>query len=230
MSENNLCPCCGRHCDLSSPKCERGKEYISTGIIPERKHEHKRPDKANHAAHYEALDTDSKLIMNLRDLGHMNRFHFEGKGSQKRILTILNEVGIITQRELTERIGVQPGSASEVIAKLEDAGLIERTQSTTDRRTTDIQLTEAGKIQAEEAECQRKERHQEMFSCLTPEEKEMFLTLLEKVSSDWKHRYRENKAAFDKSEENDDHGRHGHHHGHHDHHHDSHGHHNGPHH
>lgn len=210
MSDNNLCPCCGRHCELSSPRCERGKEYISTGIIPEQKHEHKRPDKANRNAHYKALDTDSKLIMNLRDLGHMNRFHFEGKGSQKRILTLLNEVGMITQRELTERIGVQPGSASEVISKLEDAGLIIRTQSTTDRRTTDIQLTEAGKIQAEEAVQQRKERHQEMFSCLSTEEKEIFLSLLERVNSDWEHRYHESKSAFERSEHHDEHGHHGH--------------------
>ena len=213
MSENNFCPCCGRHCDLSSPRCERGKEYISTGIIPERKHEHKRPDKANRVTHYETLDIDNKLIMNLRDLGHMNRFHFDGKGSQKRILTILNEVGIITQRELTERIGVQPGSASEVIAKLEDAGLIERTQSTTDRRTTDIQLTEAGKIQAEEAIQQRIERHQEMFSCLAAEEKEIFLSLLERVNSDWQHRYRENKQDLKNSEHHEGHGHRGRHRG-----------------
>lgn len=209
MSDNNLCPCCGRHCDLSSPRCERGKEYIRTGNIPEQKHEHKKHDKANRIAHYEALDIDSKLIMNLRDLGHMNRFHFEGKGSQKRILTILNEVGTITQRELTERIGIQPGSASEVIAKLEDAGLIMRTKSMTDRRTTDIQLTEAGKIQAEEAVQQRKERHKEMFSCLSTEEKDTFLSLLERVNSDWEHRYRENKPAFENSEDHEEHNHHG---------------------
>lgn len=62
----------------------------------------------------------------------------------------MNEVGEITQRELTERIGVQPGSASEVIAKLESAELIVRTQNPVDRRTTDIRLTDKGRTLASE--------------------------------------------------------------------------------
>lgn len=67
---------------------------------------------------YQELDVDNKLIMNLRDLGHTLRILFEGKGSQKRILILLYEAEGMTQRELTEKLGVQPGSASEVIGKL----------------------------------------------------------------------------------------------------------------
>lgn len=145
------------------------------------------------------LDLDSKLIMNLRDLGHMVRFLFEGKGSQKRILIILHEQGSMTQRELTERLGVQPGSASEVIGKLENAGLIQRTPSSQDRRTADIQLTPIGQIQAKEAAQQRKIRHQEMFCCLSAEEAGTLLMLLEKLNADWDRRYRENAKEFRKS-------------------------------
>ena len=47
----------------------------------------------------------------------------------------------MTQKALTARLGVQPGSASEVLNKLEQAGLILRTPSETDHRTTDIHLT-----------------------------------------------------------------------------------------
>lgn len=135
------------------------------------------------------FDINKKLILNLRDLGHMIRFLYEGKGSQKQILIILLEAGNMTQRELTERIGVQPGSASEVIGKLESAGLILRTPNQTDRRTTDIQLTQTGRLQAEEAARQRKIRHQEMFSCLSSEEKETLLMLTEKLNKDWDNRY-----------------------------------------
>lgn len=138
---------------------------------------------------YEMMDTDKKLIINLRDLGHTIRFLFEGKGSQKRILIILLEEGSMTQRDLTERLGVQPGSASEVIGKLEGAGLIRRESSTMDHRTADIQLTESGRILAEEAAIQRKMRHQEMFSCLSAEEKESLLLLIEKLNADWDNRY-----------------------------------------
>lgn len=138
---------------------------------------------------YDTMDMDKKLIINLRDLGHVIRFLYEGKGSQKRILIILHEAGGMTQRELTERMGVQPGSASEVIGKLESAGLIQRKRSQTDRRTTDIQLTETGRKRAEEAVEQRKKRHLEMFSCLSAEEKESLLALVEKLNADWDDRY-----------------------------------------
>lgn len=134
-------------------------------------------------------DKNKELIINLRDLGHMIRFLFEGKGSQKRILIILYETGGMTQRELTERLGIQPGSVSEVLGKLQSAGLIQRSLSRTDRRTTDIQLTETGWIQAKEAAGQRRLRHQEMFSCLTEEEKNTLLEISEKLNAYWNSRY-----------------------------------------
>lgn len=152
---------------------------------------HKDTRTADRMARYTAADINNKLIMNLRDLGHTIRFLFEGKGSQKRILIILGEGGTITQRALTERLGVQPGSVSEVLAKLENAGYILRTPSTDDRRTADIRLTELGKRQAEAAAQQREQRHREMFACLSAEEKELFLSLLEKVNTDWETRFDE---------------------------------------
>lgn len=147
--------------------------------------------RAPHGVPYDALELDHRLVMNLRDLGHMIRFLFEGKGSQKRILIILHESGEMTQRELTERIGIQPGSASEVLGKLESAGLIQRTPSPADRRTTDIRLTQTGRQQAQEAAMQRKIRHREMFSCLSDAEKETLLALTEKLNGDWDMRYGE---------------------------------------
>lgn len=148
-----------------------------------------RKDNLHSPADYHTLDLDSRLILNLRDLGHMIRFLYEGKGSQKRILIILHETGGMTQRELTERLGIQPGSVSEVLAKLENAGLIIRTSSEKDHRTTDIRLTQSGQTEAKDAATQRKARHQEMFSCLSEEEKETFLKLAEKLGTDWNRRY-----------------------------------------
>lgn len=139
--------------------------------------------------HYNSEDVNGKLIMNLRDISHTMRALYEGKGSQKRILMVLNEVGTITQRELTFRLGIQPGSASEVIAKLESAGLLARSSSETDRRTSDISLTEEGKRQAEEAIRQRRQRHEDMFSLLNEEEKVQLLSTLEKINADWEERY-----------------------------------------
>lgn len=152
-------------------------------------------------------DINDRLVMNLRDLSHTMRGLYEGRGSQKRILIVLSEIGPVTQRELTQRLGIQPGSASEVIAKLEGAGLITRTESAEDRRTVDIALTGEGKRQAEEAKSQRTQRHVEMFSALSEEEKTHLLALLEKVNGAWEERFAGHRGHH-----------HGHdHHGHHDH-------------
>lgn len=137
----------------------------------------------------------------LRDISHTMRDLSEGRGSQKRLLILLLETGPITQRELTERLGIQPGSASEVVAKLENAGLLTRTESKADRRTVDVTLTGEGENQAKEAKSQRDGRHGEMFAALSEDEKSQLLGLLEKVNRDWESRHKERRCHH--------HGRHG---------------------
>lgn len=161
-----------------------------------------------HLSQYLAENINGRLVILLRDISHTMRSLYEGRGSQKRVLIVLNETGTITQRELTQRLGIQPGSASEVIAKLESMGLVERALSEADRRTADISLTDAGRRRAEEALEQRQRRHEEMFSALTAGEKEQLLSLLEKVNGDWKIRYPDSR------EPREHHDHRGHHHGH----------------
>ena len=139
---------------------------------------------------YDVLDVNNQLIWNFRDIGHTMRRISEGKGSQKRILIILLETGPITQRELTQRLGIQPGSASEVIGKLESAELVTRTPNEFDHRTVVVALTAAGTCAAQEAKAQRELRHEAMFSCLTDEEKATLLSLLEQINRHWDTAYR----------------------------------------
>ena len=139
---------------------------------------------------YETLDRNNKLIWNFRDIGHTMRQISEGRGSQKRILILLRETKGMTQKELTARLRVQPGSASEVINKLEQAGLILRTPSETDHRTTDIRLTPDGEALAKEASAKRAGRHEQMFAVLSEEEKDTLIALLERVNTHWEQVYR----------------------------------------
>ncbi|MBQ9663575.1 MAG: MarR family transcriptional regulator [Oscillospiraceae bacterium] len=134
---------------------------------------------------YTLLNTEEKLAVQLRELGHMSRHHLESKGGQGRILSILAQEGVMTQRVLTEKLGIQSGSASEVIGKLERAGLVERSENENDRRTSDVCLTELGRAQSAEATRERPD----LFSALNEEEKLQLLTLLEKLSTDWKTRF-----------------------------------------
>ncbi|MGN1205090.1 MAG: MarR family winged helix-turn-helix transcriptional regulator [Lachnospiraceae bacterium] len=135
-------------------------------------------------------DVNKELICNLRDLSHTMRQLYEGRGSQKRALILLGEAGgRMTQRELTARMGIQPGSASELIAKLINAGFVGRSVNVADKRTSFLVLTETGNLAASEAIRQRRLRHEEMFSCLEEREKNELIRLLEKLNRDWEKRY-----------------------------------------
>ena len=139
-------------------------------------------------------DMDSRLVSHFREIGHTLRAVSEGKGSQKRILIVIDHYGSITQSELTEHLGIQPGSASEVLGKMEAAGLIMRAQSESDKRTTDVCLTQAGRAAAKEAAAQRAARNARMFSCLSGEEKAALLALLNRVNAAWDELYRQENA------------------------------------
>lgn len=140
---------------------------------------------------YKQLDLNNRLIWNFRDIGHTLRHISEGKGSQQRILIVLNENGPITQSELTQRLGVQPGSASEVIIKLESAGLIRRLPSDKDKRTTDVHLTKEGRAEALRLTGIRAQRHEQMFATLSDAERTELLRLLEKLNEDWDVQFRQ---------------------------------------
>ena len=159
-------------------------------------------------AQYQSADTNGKLLIRLRDVDHMMRGLYEGRGSQQRVLIVLHELGgSVTQRVLTERLQIRSGSASEVIGKLESAGYVVRTVSEADRRNVEVALTEKGREAAEEVKRQREQRQEEMFLCLTDAEKDELLVLLEKLSTDWETRFSPSGAHF----EHRHHGRDGHH-------------------
>lgn len=188
MNENksNICPCCPKGCELSAPRCSRGEEYLRTGIIPEketRSHHHEDRRHPN----YEEMSIDEKLTSLLSRLGRAGHGSSDGKSSQNRVLHILSKTERMTQRELTAQLGIQPGSASEIIKKLESAGLITRQSNSEDRRTVDIALTEAGKAQAEASSTQN--TGHTLFGSLTEEEKQQLLALLEKLGQDWHNRF-----------------------------------------
>lgn len=139
---------------------------------------------------YKDLDANNKLIWNFRDIGHTMSQISEGRASQKRILILLKEAEIVTQKELTSYLGVKPGSASEVLNKLEQAGLIRKETDAKDHRTTDILLTTKGEKLSSELTFLRIKRHEQMFSILTEGEKEELIGLLEKINNHWDKLYR----------------------------------------
>ena len=196
------CPICKNHCSLASPKCGRGRKYAESGELEIKLYDKsKKSAQVERAEEYKKSNIDEKLLMNLRDTGHTIRNLSEGRGSQKKILILLNEVGKITQKKLTKKLRVKSASSSEILSKMEDSGLIKRTDSKKDKRTMDIKLTKEGKKEAVLAKDQMDDLHSEMFSCLSTTEKEQFLSILEKLNLDWDSRYADKKHKRKHEEE-----------------------------
>ncbi|MBQ6645762.1 MAG: MarR family transcriptional regulator [Clostridia bacterium] len=65
--------------------------------------------------------------------------------SQERALTQIALRDGISQRELLEKLGIQPSSLSELLGKLERGGMIERRASEDDRRQVNLFIKESGR-------------------------------------------------------------------------------------
>ena len=99
--------------------------------------------------------------------------------SQAQVLSILREKGSVSQRDLQYELGIQPGSVSELLSKLESKGLLARSVNEQDRRRVMLELTEEGRQTAPE-------KTEDRFAVLNDEEKETLRGLLQKVLESWR--------------------------------------------
>lgn len=119
--------------------------------------------------------------------GHYLHMHWGGRSGQQHVLVKLRMSGArMTQRDLQESAGISSASISEVLAKLECAGLIERTRSDEDRRQLDIALTEEGTSRAEELIEERRAFEAQCLACLDEGEQEQLAALLDRLEQHWR--------------------------------------------
>jgi len=128
---------------------------------------------------------DVELMRQMRRCNHLLYHKFSLNFSQNRILSVLNREGPMTQKALMCRMQIQPGSLSEVLAKVEGAGLVERRRCEDDRRNFEIRLTEEGVKQAEAFERERQDMAQLLFATLTDGEKQQLMNLMTKLHEHW---------------------------------------------
>lgn len=126
------------------------------------------------------------LLWNLGFCGHYLHFHSGGRSGRAAIICLLaKNDGQMSQQELGSFFELKPGSLSEILAKIENAGLIERTRNPEDRRQLSIRLTEAGAREAAQEQEGRNRFRREAFSCLTEQEQETLMVLLDKIRTHW---------------------------------------------
>ena len=141
--------------------------------------------------------TDVELVRQIRRCSHLLYHKFSLNFSQNRILSVLNREGPMTQKALMCRLQIQPGSLSEVIAKVEGAGLVERRRCEDDRRNFEIRLTEEGVKQAEAFERDREDMAKLLFEQLNESEKHTLSEILLKLHDHWSECTFERRSSHD---------------------------------
>ena len=122
----------------------------------------------------------------LRRCGHYLHHHWGcGRASQFRALRILENGGEMTQRQLQDRMGIQQGSLSELVRKLEEQGLITRTCAPEDRRQLLIYITEKGRELNRNQQEKRREESLELLAALSAEEQLQLQELLTRLFDSW---------------------------------------------
>ncbi|MBO6054346.1 MAG: MarR family transcriptional regulator, partial [Oscillospiraceae bacterium] len=118
---DRICSGCSRRCDLSRPGCRWGELFadaqpsIESGAFPGR-HGHPGDRRGMRgpilaSPRYREAALPEKAEMLLRELSMPRR---GARDSQDRVLFHLAREDHMTQRDLTARLGIQPGSASEL--------------------------------------------------------------------------------------------------------------------
>ncbi len=125
------------------------------------------------------FDPDSLMGLWIRSHRALERRPADHRGVRRVLKLLKLDGGSLSQRELTELMGVMPGSLSELLGKMETRGFITRVRDEEDRRKVTVMLTEAGTAKLEA------QRPRDIFAALDDSEKEQLKTLLAKLTADW---------------------------------------------
>ena len=92
-----------------------------------------------------------RLLMRHEHITRSGRHGRSARVGQGRVLALLALREPLGQKDLAYLLGVRPQSLSELLGKLEHAGLVSRQRDENDRRSTLVSLTAEGRGAAEEA-------------------------------------------------------------------------------
>ena len=123
-------------------------------------------------------------LMELIDMAGRMAQRFPQGGPAKRqalVLSILAGREALSQRELQQMLGIQPGSLSELLSKLEAKGLLTREKGK-DRRGNLLRITDAGRKTIPVAD---EATEGDTFAPLSPDQQEQLRALLRTLLAAW---------------------------------------------
>lgn len=193
------CLICGRGCSQNELKCGRGRAYfeaLGAGEISEEKMMQLKEKAREHARRHEELKKmtiEERLMFLLGKCGSMLNSKHCGHNGKGMILKVLAERETITQSEIQNIIEIQSGSLSEILSKMEDQDLIVRAKDESDKRKTNIVITEKGKETVNANKEARQKSSQELFQHLSEDEMEQLENILLKLFRKWKREGKPNE-------------------------------------
>ena len=123
---------------------------------------------------------DLALLIHFYQCAHKIH-HAQKYPGQGRILTLLLENGMMTQRELITITGRRSATLSEQLENMEHTGYITRKRNEQDKRNVDVTLTQTGMAAAEDAVKFREALSHDLFEQFSEEEKKQFDLCLERM-------------------------------------------------
>lgn len=164
----------------SAAPARRRKTAVGQRTAAPRRAGAPRPSATSPQEVYASLSQEDKLAYQMRSLSrHMAQNQPREKSGQARILALLAQRGDLTQRQLLALAGIRSSSLSELLGKLESAGLVQRAVCPTDHRTTVVSLTDQGRQQAAQSQT---DQLADPFRALDQQERRQLLSLLEKLN------------------------------------------------
>ncbi|ANZ64649.1 hypothetical protein AYR62_11570 [Secundilactobacillus paracollinoides] len=110
--------------------------------------------------------------------------HRHPNSGQLRVIFLLAKNPQMTNSEIVEKLSIKPSSASGLVNRLVEGGLVQRHASPKDKRIMLISLTARGQRFLDSAHELRDKLSEVIFASLTDEEQAQLLHLLKKLSDD----------------------------------------------
>ncbi len=141
--------------------------------------------KKEYPAGWQPSTMEDKLAEQMHGANRFIRNHTGPRSGQRKILRWLSVTGSMPQQELQERLKLKSSSISEILPKLESAGLLTRHRDEADKRHSIVTITEAGRAQAAKDRDNREHQLLRIFGVLSKEEQQQLLTMLETLNERW---------------------------------------------
>lgn len=129
---------------------------------------------------YTELHRLGRLLFRVSHREGYENGHYRG---QYRLLRLIMDNDGIIQRDLADQMDMRPSSMTEILARLEQMGLIRREPDEKDQRVVHVRLTDAGRAMAGEAAGAAEGLTGEMFKGMSDEEVSELLRLTRKLEA-----------------------------------------------